>query len=90
MSGLPDSTSASTTWSSRPRRIPITPRAVRPIGRTSFSLKRIDFPFEVAMKISSDPRDSSAASRWSPSSMVTAMMPPARGRENAASGVFLM
>ena len=42
------------------------------------------------MKISSSPLDRPAASRSSPSSMVTAMMPPARGREKADSGVFLM
>ena len=42
---------AATTWSFSVSFIPLTPAAERPIGRTSFSWKRITFPFELIRQI---------------------------------------
>ena len=70
--------------------IPRTPRAVRPMSRTSPSLKRIDLPFRVPRKMSWFPRVSWTSISSSPSSMEIAMIPPARGLEKAESSVFLI
>ena len=70
--------------------MPRTPYAVRPIGRTSVSAKRIAMPSRVPMKISPVPSVSCTAITASPSSTPIAMMPPARGLLNAVSAVFLM
>ncbi len=68
--------------------IPRTPRAVRPIARASDSLNRIDLPLRLAIRISMEPSVRRAAIRLSPSSIVSAMMPPWRGFEYAIRSVF--
>ncbi len=81
---MPMTSSAASTW------IPRTPRAERPIGRISCSLKRIAMPALVARTTSRVPSVSVAETRRSPSSSVMARMPARRGRLNSSSGVFLM
>ena len=69
--------------------MPRTPAAVRPIGRTSFSSKRIALPPLEHRMICSVPSVMSTPTRRSPASSSMAMMPAWRGRENASSEVFL-
>ena len=69
--------------------MPRTPYALRPIGRTSVSSKRIAMPSQVPMKTCSLPSESSTAITESPSSMPIAMMPLGRGLLNADRSVFL-
>ncbi len=68
--------------------MPRTPAAVRPIGRTSSSGKRMIMPSLVESSTSRWPSVRRAAITSSPSSSVMAWMPPARGCENAESSVF--
>ena len=84
----PSAISAIRRWSGA-RRTPRTPAASRPIGRTSASWKRIALPPLVHSRISRVPSVSATPTRRSSSRRSTAMMPEARGRENADSGVFL-
>ena len=56
----------------------MTPVVSRPIGRTSFSEKRMPMPWRVPMKIWSSPPVMRTESSSSPSSMLIAMMPPER------------
>jgi len=70
-------------------RMPRTPAAVRPIGRTSSSRKRIALPPDVQSMTSRVPSVIATPTSLSPGSRPTAMMPADRGRENAESGVFL-
>ena len=73
-----------------PSLMPRTPAASRPIGRTSSSWKRIALPpleHRMISRCAVGDRRRRPADR--PSSRSTAMMPLARGRENAVSGVFL-
>ena len=69
--------------------MPRTPRAPRPIGRTSFSSKRTALPSSEKSITSWRPSVSATPMRWSPSSRSTAMIPEARGREKSESAVFL-
>ncbi len=69
--------------------MPRTPEALRPIGRTSSSAKRMALPSVVHSMTSRKPSVSDTPTSLSPSSRSTAMMPAVRGRENAASDVFL-
>ena len=62
----------------------------RPIGRTSFSGKRIDMPSAVARKRSLPPSVLFTESSRSPSSRLIAMMPPERGFPYSESAVFLI
>ena len=68
----------------------LTPRAVRPMARTSFSLKRIAMPFLVATSRSSLPLVRRTQHSSSPSSKSMAITPPLRVVWNAESGVRLM
>ena len=77
------------TRSSSPSCIPRTPREVRPMARTSRSPNRIALPPLEKSMMSRSPSVSTTPARESPSSRCTAMMPALRGRENAASSVFL-
>jgi len=70
------------------RFMPRTPRAPRPIGRTSFSSKRTALPSLEKSITSCLPSVSATPTRQSPSSRSTAMIPDGRGRENSASEVF--
>ncbi|GAH89938.1 unnamed protein product [marine sediment metagenome] len=54
-SGAVDGVMAAITSSSSPKEIPFTPSEVLPVGRTSFSEKRIALPFLVTKTISSSP-----------------------------------
>ncbi len=69
--------------------MPRTPAAVRPIGRTSFSSKRIALPPLEHRMICRWPSVMSTPTSRSPASSSMAMMPAWRGRENASSEVFL-
>src|SRR5206468_2328572 len=77
-----------TFWPSS-RFMPRTPRAVRPIGRTSFSSKRTALPESENSITSCSPSVSAAPIRKSPSSRSTAIMPALRGLLKSLSGVFL-
>ncbi len=70
--------------------MPRTPRAVRPMGRTSDSSKRMASPSCVAMKMRFVPSVSITSSSSSPSSTLTALMPFERMLRNSDSSVFLM
>ncbi len=61
--------------------MPRTPAAVRPIGRTSVSGKRIDLPFLLAISTSWLPLVRIAAISSSSASRLMAMIPPRRGFE---------
>src|SRR5690606_10304921 len=61
--------------------IPRTPVAVRPIGRTLDSLKRIALPERKASTISLVPLVKQASINWSPSLIFIALIPFARGLE---------
>jgi len=69
--------------------MPRTPRAVRPMGRTSASRKRMAFPASLKSMTSRVPSVMAASTSSSPSRSSQAMMPLDRGREKSASGVFL-
>jgi hypothetical protein len=69
--------------------MPRTPRASRPIGRTSSSAKRTALPASENSITSYSPSVMATPIRWSPSSRSTAMMPALRGLAKADSGVFL-
>ena len=87
----PGTTSMLTTQSpSSLNLIPVTPRAFRPIARTSPLLKRHAMPFAEERMISSAGSTSAAPIRSSPSSMESARMPILRRWQNWLSGVFLM
>ena len=58
------------------------------MGRTSSSLKRMALPPLVNRITSRVPSVTATSTSWSSSRRSTAMMPEARGRENADSGVF--
>ena len=64
----------------RASRMPMTPAASRPIGRTSSSAKRASMPCAVAMMTSSSPDETSTQASSSSSAMVIARMP---GRADA-------
>ena len=81
---------APTTQSSPRREMPMTPRAVRPIGRTLFSLYRTARPSLVAIRTSLSPRVCRTYSSSSPSSSVSAILPPLRWYSNSDSSVRLM
>jgi hypothetical protein len=70
------------------RFMPRTPRAPRPIGRTSFSSKRTALPSSENIITSCLPSVIATPTRQSPSSRSTAMIPEGRGREKSASEVF--
>ena len=70
-----------TTSSPSDRPIPRTPPAVRPMGRTSLSLKRIDLPRTLAISTSWEPSVRMAAISSSSASRLMPMMPPRRGFE---------
>ncbi len=70
-----------TTWSSSSMRMPMTPVAVRPMERTSSSLKRMAMPLRVPRKISWAPLVCLTSMSSSPASTLMAMMPPVRGLE---------
>ena len=72
------------------RRMPRTPRAVRPIGRTFSSRKRIAQPLRVPSRMSDAPSVMRTLTRSSSSAMVSAMMPELRMLANASSDVFLI
>ena len=59
-------------------RMPRTPRAVRPIGRTFSSLNRIAQPLRVPSRMSDAPSVIRTETRSSSSGMVSAMMPELR------------
>ncbi len=82
-------TSSAITFCPSSRFMPRTPRAVRPIGRTSFSSKRTALPESENSITSCSPSVSAAPIRKSPSSRSTAMMPALRGLLKSFSGVFL-
>ena len=71
------------------RLMPRTPRAARPIGRTSFSSKRTALAASENSMTSCAPSVTAAPIKKSPSSKSTAMMPAFRGLEKSVSGVFL-
>src|ERR1700681_3570783 len=83
-------TSIATTSSPFASDIALTPRAGRPIGRTSFSLKWIAIPSCVARMMSRSPLLRSTASSSSSSSRPIAIKPLRRTFSNSASLVFLM
>ena len=68
--------------------MPRTPRALRPIGRTSSSSKRTALPPSENSITSCLPSVSAAPIRKSPASRSTAMMPALRGLLNSSSAVF--
>src|SRR6266478_5389428 len=68
--------------------MPFTPPALRPIGRTSVSRKRIAWPSWLARKIIFLPSVSLAPMSSSLASRLIAMMPLARGLENSVSADF--
>ncbi len=68
-----------------PNFMPRTPRAVRPITRTSLSLKRIALPMLLNNIISCSPSVRAVPTNSSSSSKSTAIMPLARGREKSFS-----
>ena len=70
--------------------IPLTPLAVLPMSLTSSSLNLMPSPFFVPMSISFLPSVRPTATRLSPLSIDTAMMPPALGLLNAESAVFFI
>ena len=77
------------TLSPSSRVIPFTPAAVRPMVRTSPSLKRIALP-ELANNMTSEsPVVKATSIRSLPSRKSIAIIPLARGRENCWSDVFL-
>ena len=80
--------SAPTTRSSGFNRIPLTPLPVRPMGRASFSEKRMENPFSVANKISLFPSHNSAPINRSPLSIVRPITPPCLGLLYAIKEVF--
>ena len=57
--------------------MPCTPEASRPIGRTSFSWKRIAWPLRETMITSSAPVEWRTPTSSSPSRILIAMMPSA-------------
>ncbi|CRO82531.1 hypothetical protein PAERUG_E6_London_17_VIM_2_12_12_00602 [Pseudomonas aeruginosa] len=71
-----------------PRRMPRTPRALRPMMRTTLSAKRITLPALENSMTSLAPSVIAAAIRVSPSSSFSAIRPLLRGRLNCTSGVF--
>ena len=71
-----------------PRRMPRTPRALRPMMRTTLSAKRITLPALENSMTSLAPSVIAAAIRVSPSSSLSAIRPLLRGRLNCTSGVF--
>jgi len=68
--------------------MPRTPRALRPIGRTSPSSKRTALPASENSMTSQLPSVMATPIRKSPSSSAAAMMPALRGLEKSVSGVF--
>src|SRR5690606_22254048 len=70
--------------------IPRTPVAVRPIGRTLDSLKRIALPERKAITISLVPLVKQASINWSPSLIFIALIPFARRLAYGSSDVFLL
>ena len=78
----------STTSSSRSRFMPLTPRAPRPMARTSCLLKRTAIPLRDPRTISLSPVVSWTPIRVSVGSRVMAMMPLGRGRLKAPTGVL--
>src|SRR6476659_6590036 len=70
--------------------MPLTPYAVRPMGRTSLSEKRMVMPCFVPRSISRWPSVTCTPMSLSPSSSPSAIMPPCRGLLYAESSVFLM
>src|SRR3989344_1284909 len=82
-------TSAETMWSPLPSFIPVTPAAVRPISRTSFSLKRIDCRSSVTSETSSPLPTNLAAMSESSSLRVMAMSPLRRTSLKAEASLFL-
>ena len=69
--------------------MPRTPAAVRPIGRTSSSLKRMVMPLRLTMKMSSLPLVSMTRTSSSPSLRLMAMMPSRRDESYSSNAVFL-
>ena len=70
--------------------IAFTPRAVRPMGRTSLSLNRIAMPLRVATTSSRSPSVRRTQASSSPSSSESAITPPLRAVWNAESSVRLI
>ncbi|MNE00484.1 hypothetical protein D3C80_928930 [compost metagenome] len=70
------------------RRMPRTPRAIRLMVRTCFSLKRMTLPPSENSITSLAPSVMAAAIRVSPSSSFRAIRPLERGRLNCTNGVF--
>ncbi len=68
--------------------MPRTPRAWRPIGRTSFSSNRTALPASENSITSWRPSVIAAPIRKSPGSRSTAIRPALRGLANSGSGVF--
>ena len=79
---------AITSWPSATR-MPRTPAAVRPIGRTSDSWKRMALPELAHSMMSHSPSVMATSTSRSPSWSSIARMPAVRGRENESSEVFL-
>ncbi|MNN73969.1 hypothetical protein D3C81_1901280 [compost metagenome] len=71
-----------------PSFMPRTPRALRPISRTTLSAKRITLPASENIMTSLAPSVMAAAIRVSPSFSFRAIRPLERGRANCTSGVF--
>ena len=69
--------------------MPRTPMAVRPVARTSVSLKQTAMPRCVPMKICSSPAVCRTVISWSPSSSVSARMPLERMFFSAACSMRL-
>src|SRR6266446_1819006 len=82
--------SAPTTWSPCSSVIPFTPKAARPMGRTSFWSNRIAIPCAVPMITSSSPLACITDTSSSSPSMERALSPLGRGRANASSLVRLI
>ncbi len=82
-------TSMPMTWSPARKRIPRTPRDTRPIGRASFSWKRMAWPSEVEIRISFSPVVMRIQRSSSPSSKLMAIKPLCRTFWYCSNGVFL-
>jgi hypothetical protein len=78
MSPSPSTTIMLTTCSPSARRMPRTPVAVRPIGRTSSSAKRTALPLLANSITSRLPSVMSTLTRASPSSRLIAILPRCR------------